>query len=882
MALKANTVIAGETIHKPLLERHKKQNLDNEQQPSTRINCEQVTLIWLDHQIGQTSQFSDDIHFTEQTLRQLNDYVLLFSSDSDCLDHVESIKNETVLLVMAGSCASPDVLEKMHKIRQVDSIFIFCQKKNVYESLLSNKDYYKLFNVFDEQTSLESSIARAIEQIDKQSAIFALYNPKKQKSTRDLTRESGSFIFLQLAKQLIQKMLPNQYAISKSKKEMLDKCRLYYRGNKKEMENIAKFEDEYTSDQAIKWYTNDSFIYKLINKALRTEDIDALYTYRFYIIDLCACLAENCRLLREWVSKIKVYRGIKLPKVEIERLCGTIGGLIAANGYFSTSRKRCVSKMFAGIGVKVTTPSNSDVLESVLFDIEVDLEKYSEIILADVRHISSHKDEDEVLFDLGTVFKINAMSYNDKGHYWACSMSATDEGRAIAKEYLHFREKELDNSDDIEIAFGDLLFEMGEWLKSRIYFGNLLHQRPNDPHIYFGIGQTHRVLTEMDQALFYFKHAYDLSMCEEHESNAFAAKICCSTLRLYHDICNFNQALAFGREALELYKRAGEHDHSFGISQVLINIGLVYFDQGNDSASLEHLERAFRLLKNIYSFDHPEISRCLNHLAFAHYHNADYEKALDSLLKSAQIDERLLPPDHPDTYALENNIGKQYYKQGKYQEALQKFRRASTIVVRTSSDCSERHIVVLNNIGKALYRLNNIDEAALYYEKAMDLIEKIFSQSPNHIYLAYTMKNKGELSFALGNLVGALELFERAHTMYEHMFGRDSEHRDIAKCKHLIGLTHLALGDLEKAAKSLGKALTIWINVLPQNHHDLALCHQSMGELYMRLEGEGAKVIAHFQSAISIYEKRPPVDSERLRDLKSKLVILENRYAAIV
>ena len=128
---------------------------------------------------------------------------------------------------------------------------------------------------------------------------FNLYN-QNQKSTRNITKESGSFIWHQLLKDVLQKMPSGD---KNAKEEMLDKCHLYYRGNKKKLRNIEQFDKEYSIANAVEWYTKDSFIYKLINKALRTEDVDALYTFRFYLIDLCYELAD----IHEWVLECYKY-----------------------------------------------------------------------------------------------------------------------------------------------------------------------------------------------------------------------------------------------------------------------------------------------------------------------------------------------------------------------------------------------------------------------------------------------------------------------------------------------------------------------------------------------------------------------------------------------
>mgnify|MGYP000274180410 CR=1 FL=1 len=68
---------------------------------------------------------------------------------------------------------------------------------------------------------------------------------------------------------------------------MLTKCKDFYRRNPKELAKINLFRSTYTSDRAIDWYTEDCFVYRLVNQAFRTEDVTLWYLFRFYITDLC-------------------------------------------------------------------------------------------------------------------------------------------------------------------------------------------------------------------------------------------------------------------------------------------------------------------------------------------------------------------------------------------------------------------------------------------------------------------------------------------------------------------------------------------------------------------------------------------------------------------
>jgi hypothetical protein len=51
-------------------------------------------------------------------------------------------------------------------------------------------------------------------------------------------------------------------------------------------------------DQAIQWYTAEYFLYKLLNKAIRTEGIELLYAFRFYLIDLSDALERESKNLK--------------------------------------------------------------------------------------------------------------------------------------------------------------------------------------------------------------------------------------------------------------------------------------------------------------------------------------------------------------------------------------------------------------------------------------------------------------------------------------------------------------------------------------------------------------------------------------------------------
>ena len=73
---------------------------------------------------------------------------------------------------------------------------------------------------------------------------------------------------------------------------MVNVCRWEYRDNSNELNVIKEFTENYTSDQAIHWYTRDSFLYRLLNKALRSQNIDIIFKFRLIIADVYKQLNE--------------------------------------------------------------------------------------------------------------------------------------------------------------------------------------------------------------------------------------------------------------------------------------------------------------------------------------------------------------------------------------------------------------------------------------------------------------------------------------------------------------------------------------------------------------------------------------------------------------
>jgi hypothetical protein len=243
-------------------------------------NKEEIQLIWLDGNINDSS----DCVLTKSMLIELNPAVQFYSDFDRCLNLIKSIKHEQIFIIISGSLVE-NFLSKVNNHRPLVAIFIFCKIRQHHQSLLD--EYDKIIGIYTDQKKLLQAIREKMSLFEKQRLAFNLFD-QKQKAMKDLSKESALFLWHQLLIYVL-KQIPQD---SQSKQGMIQLCQDYYQNNKNELKKIEKFQKMYRKDQAIQWYTDEGFLYKLLNKALRTENMELIYLFRFFIIDLCEAI-EN-------------------------------------------------------------------------------------------------------------------------------------------------------------------------------------------------------------------------------------------------------------------------------------------------------------------------------------------------------------------------------------------------------------------------------------------------------------------------------------------------------------------------------------------------------------------------------------------------------------
>jgi hypothetical protein len=93
--------------------------------------------------------------------------------------------------------------------------------------------------------------------------------------TKDLSRESASFLWFMLLVEVLEAM---PIATKDERAAMLDLCTAYYRDNPSYLGHIDEFRRTYTEDTALSWYTRASFVYKYVFSSSK---------FQFYTLFIC-------------------------------------------------------------------------------------------------------------------------------------------------------------------------------------------------------------------------------------------------------------------------------------------------------------------------------------------------------------------------------------------------------------------------------------------------------------------------------------------------------------------------------------------------------------------------------------------------------------------
>ncbi|CAF4475305.1 unnamed protein product [Rotaria sp. Silwood2] len=430
-------------------------------------------------------------------------------------------------------------------------------------------------------------------------------------------------------------------------------CKQLYADKPDELANIELFEREYTSDKAIWWYSFDSCLYRLLNKALRYRDFDLLFALRFFITDLARTIErEYEQFLRLSIERdpVKIFRGQCVSKNELELIFDNEQGFISMNSFFSTSRNRRVAMSYLQ-----NCPMNNDN-RRVLFEITID-PRLPIKPFADIKEHSAYPTEDEILITFGALYRIDKVIEHPQGGFHVVQLSLASENDYRLKEIYDYLKRTINQEYTLD-SLGKILHEMGEYQHALKYYDRMMHETQIMlANCHMGIGRAMYGITSYDNALKHYQASLTIRKNEFGESHAEVGMsygrvgaALCRQGEMQRSLENLNRATKIQEQTLP--------PNSLELAETYNTLGLAYFSLNNLQQAVNYFQKTLDIRVQVLPEDHPAIGFAYNNLSQALENDQRYELALSYAKKALTISLKILPQNHPDVERIEDNISR--------------------------------------------------------------------------------------------------------------------------------------------------------------------------------------------------------------------------------
>ena len=510
---------------------------------------------------------------------------------------------------------------------------------------------------------------------------ISIFEPNSSPEGLTSTGLNGQFIHSQLLIDCLVRMKPT----ANESQEFIAFCKQNYEDNPKQLKYVEEFEREYTPKKSVWWYTRHTFLYQLLNKALRVQNIDMLYLFRFYIRDLKQELEKyKCK------APVHVYRVQQMSKEEIEKLQKSVGQYVSMNSFFSTSADQAQARTF------VCCENVSDDTEQVFFQIDADPRLDNIKPFADIKSLSRYPDEKEVLFMIGSIFQVIEIK-RDSDQVWNIRLKLCSENGHELQRLFEHMSKKLNIAKIDVYEFSQILYDMGKLNEAekyfRIYLDGLPAGHPSIAAAYQGLGMIADDKGEYEASLEWYNKALDI----------------------------------------ELKLRGPSHQN---VATIYNCIAIIHERAGDYALAKESYKKALQIRIKVYGQDHPHVAMCMVNVGGLYQREKQFSKALESYNGALLIYDKRLPPGHPHLGKLHSNIGNLHARLGDYNRALEHHNR-NLYILEKSLPPDHRDIAsALESIGNIYEAKKDLSQALSHYEQALKIFRKSLSSTHPRVVTA--------------------------------------------------------------------------------------------------------------------------------------------------
>jgi eukaryotic-like serine/threonine-protein kinase len=331
--------------------------------------------------------------------------------------------------------------------------------------------------------------------------------------------------------------------------------------------------------------------------------------------------------------------------------------------------------------------------------------------------------------------------------------------------------------------------------------------------------------------------------------------------------------------------RAELQDQPASQGRLLTLLGRLYNALGLYGPSIDVLEQALRLRREISGADSAEVAETLEWLGQSQHYSGRYDEATASVRDSLAIRRLHRGPDDPDTIRTAIELGDLLHTRGEIVEAERTLRevvgtlRSRALTLRTEELGHDSFPRAIRDLASVLRDRGLLDESAALYREAIDVFRTLHGEpnqqvATSQVYFAHLLIMRSEFEQAEAMLNDSIPTLRRIY---------DGDHALVGIGLRTFGHLRIAQGRLREAEALLEAAQRVQRQWLGADHPMVAraMAHEAELALQRGHPRDAAALASRTQEAFDRLRMTDhPSAIEARRTLGEALLALGDRDAA--
>ena len=469
--------------------------------------------------------------------------------------------------------------------------------------------------------------------------------------------------------------------IRETSDEKDDFIQLYQMASAGDAERMAEaqiFQESYLPERAVSWLMKHCFFQQMLGMPFQHVNTTTMLICRFLIRDI-----RNQFEREKCTKKLRVYRGQSMPDEMFELWKNAEGKIIAHKSFFSTTTDRDIALIYI---------AEQNEYKRVLFEIDADPDIQGVKSFINGNWSSDLSNEGEVLFMIGSLFKIQEIRVDENGiNIIKMSLCTMEKKNEILSQL-----KDLNEEKD-SIGFAHLQFQLGRLLS----YPQILH------HVNAIIQKCLADLTD------------------DHPNRIRCYDLLASTAMAIDD---FDSCITWCDKSLEMKKKIfASNDPKFVHSYDLL---VHACSKKNDTTrQLDALKQLLSILRQNLGDQHSDLVQYYVQIIAIYQSEQQFTEVLLCYHQVYIIMLKYFPIDDVRLTSVYNNIGNTWASLSQYHLALGYYQTTLNIKLKDSLSTSDSIASTYRSIAFAYKEIGDIDQARIHFQKAMDIYRQLGSSA---------------------------------------------------------------------------------------------------------------------------------------------------------